>query len=119
MNIDLCKFLFEFFDVNYEFYNISNAEKYRKFYFKNGSNTTQEANVMFYYVDLCHKIESNLGYLYWLFSLFSPLLKLILVLFLLPFIIVLFIYASSLFLYLKRHWLSLKVCFRFIRLFEL
>jgi hypothetical protein len=108
INLELCRFLFQVLNAKSEC--ISNDYNYS--YYKNGlnsSNSSSKEISSMYYIDLCYKIESNLNYLYWLFNLFSPLLKLILVLFLLPFIIVLFIYANALFLFLNKHWLSLKV----------
>ena len=57
----------------------------------------------------CYKIESNLYYFGWLLSLFTPLLYCLLSLFVLPALIVIFLYASSLFMFITKHWTKLKV----------
>ena len=92
INLEFCKLLFQVLNSNSECISNDYNELYY-YYNKNGlnsSNSTQEMNTM-YYIDLCYKIESNLFYLYWLITLFSPLLKLILVLFLIKFLISLII----------------------------
>lgn len=55
--------------------------------------------------------RSNVDWIYltWLWSLFKPLCILLLSLFLLPAIILLFMYASSLFCLIYKHWNRLKV----------
>ena len=108
-NLEFCKYIFEFFNLTKcsNIFNDQDGYYYSKDTISSNSTT---ASTFMYYVDLCYRIESNFIYIYWLINLFSPLLKFILVLFLLPFIIVIFIYSTSLFLYLKKHWLSLKVC---------
>lgn len=58
---------------------------------------------------LCFKIESNLFYIEWILSLFEPLFFTLLTLFLLPSLVVFFLYASSFFLYISKHWNKLKV----------
>lgn len=64
------------------------------------------------YFTLCNQIESNIVYLIWLFNLFKPLLLTIFItLFLLPTTIFVFIYASSMFIFLSKHWNKLKVSF--------
>lgn len=62
------------------------------------------------YFSVCIQFESNIVYLVWLFSLFKPfLLTCFITLFLLPTTIFVFIYASSLFMFLSKHWSKLKV----------
>lgn len=61
------------------------------------------------YFQFCTQIESNLVYFDWLFGLFQPLILALCSLFLLPAIIVFFLYVSSLFLFLTKHWSKLKV----------
>ncbi len=75
----------------------------------NNNDSDTSLNIMFF-VDLCYKIESHITYLYWLLNFLSPLLKFIFILFLLPSILVIFIYATSLFFFIKKHWSRLKVC---------
>jgi hypothetical protein len=61
------------------------------------------------YFNVCYQVESNLVYLDWLLSLFKPLLYALSLLFILPSMIVILLYASSLFLFLNKHWKKLKV----------
>ena len=62
------------------------------------------------YFTLCNQFESNFFYAFWLLNLFKPLvITLSITLFLLPAIIVVFIYACALFLFLSKHWNKLKV----------
>lgn len=64
------------------------------------------------YLNWCNQIESNAFYAIWLFNLFQPLIiTLSITLFLLPSLVVVFIYASSLFLFLSKHWSKLKVSY--------
>lgn len=63
------------------------------------------------YVSFCYRVESNLVYFEWLFSIFQPLLYTLISLFLLPAIIVIFLYASSFFLFVSKHWNKLKVSY--------
>lgn len=70
------------------------------------------------YFQFCTQIESNLVYFDWLFGLFQPLILALCSLFLLPAIIVFFLYVSSLFLFLTKHWSKLKVSlFHFFKSF--
>ena len=69
---------------------------------------------LFIYLNLCSQFESNFVYVIWLFNLFKPLITtLFITLFLLPSVIVILLYGSSLFLFLTKHWNKLKVstCF--------
>lgn len=59
----------------------------------------------------CYKIESKLFYFEWLLNLFTPLLYCLLTLFVLPALIVILLYASSLFLFITKHWTKLKVSY--------
>jgi hypothetical protein len=93
-NLAICDFLFEIFRLNS---SISNERK------ENSSKNVE------YLVDLCYRIESNLIYFYWLISIFIPLFKFFLCLFLTPFIIGSYFYFFSLILTFKKHWLILKV----------
>lgn len=62
------------------------------------------------YLNVCNQIETNIVYLEWLFDFFKPLVStLFLTLFLLPSLVVIFIYASSFYCYLSKHWIKLKV----------
>jgi hypothetical protein len=61
------------------------------------------------YYAICCEFELNLTYLSWLFSLFRPMLTFIFVLYLLPIFLAAFVYACSIFLFLKKHWFRLKV----------
>jgi hypothetical protein len=62
------------------------------------------------YFDICNQFVSNLVYLMWLFNLFKPLfLTIFITLFLLPTVIFLFIYASSFYMFVSKHWNKLKV----------
>lgn len=61
------------------------------------------------YFQICSQIESNLVYFDWLLDLFKPLIYALCSLFLLPAIVVLLLYASSLFMFLTKHWTKLKV----------
>jgi len=60
------------------------------------------------YIDICQSIESNLVYFTWLFDLFEPLLIIIITLFLLPALIVIFIYITSSYIFIRKHWSKLK-----------
>jgi hypothetical protein len=51
----------------------------------------------------------DLIYLAWLWTLFKPLCIVLLTLFILPAIILIFMYASSLFCLIYKHWNRLKV----------
>ena len=90
----ICEFFFEFFHLNA---SVSNNEK------ENNSNDIK------YLADLCYRLESNLIYFFWLISIFTPLFKFFLCLFLTPFIISSYFYVFSLILTFKKHWLILKV----------
>ena len=58
----------------------------------------------------CTRVESNLLYIFWLLSLFKPLIStLFIILFLLPLFICLCIYASSVYLCFTKHWKHVKV----------
>lgn len=61
------------------------------------------------YMTFCNQFESNIFYVYWLLDIFKPLAITLLTLFIFPVIIVLFLYASSVFLYIRKHWGKLKV----------
>lgn len=61
------------------------------------------------YFNFCNQIESNLVYFDWLLNLFKPLIYALCSLFLLPAIVVILLYASSLFCFLSKHWNKLKV----------
>ena len=62
------------------------------------------------YLHICNQIESNIVYLVWLFNIFKPLvITLFITLFLLPLTIVVLIYASSMYMFLVKHWNNLKV----------
>ena len=65
---------------------------------------------LFIYLNICNQFESNFVYVIWLFNLFKPLITtLFITLFLLPSVIVILLYGSSLFLFLTKHWNKLKV----------
>lgn len=61
------------------------------------------------YFQICNQIESNLVYFEWLVGLFTPLIYALCSMFLLPSVVVLLLYASSLFMFLTKHWNKLKV----------
>ena len=64
-------------------------------------------------VNFCNQVESNVVYFFWLFNLFKPLVVTFLItLLLLPTTVFMMLYASSLFLYLTKHWNRLKVSWR-------
>jgi hypothetical protein len=108
-DLEFCDFLFQFLNLNNSC--LSNTKMFANISMNNNNkNNNTSMNIMFF-VDLCYKIESHLIYLYWLLNFFSPLLKFIFILFLLPSILVIFIYATSFFLLFKKHWSRLKVGF--------
>ena len=62
------------------------------------------------YLSACNQLESNLFYFKWLFNICAPLLTtLFLTLFLLPALVVIFLYTISIYLFLSKHWNKLKV----------
>jgi hypothetical protein len=61
------------------------------------------------FFSLLERSNLDLIYLTWLWSLFKPLCILLLSLFLIPAIILVFMYASSLFCLIYKHWNRLKV----------
>lgn len=63
----------------------------------------------YYLLILLERSNFDLIYLAWLWALFKPLCLLLLSLFLLPATILLFIYGSSLFCLIYKHWNRLKV----------
>ncbi len=70
------------------------------------------------YFEVCHQIEANLYYAFWLFNLFKPLLlTIIITVFVLPFTLFVFIYGCSLFVFFSKHWNKLKVKIKFLYLF--
>ena len=99
-NLAICDFIVKFLGLNNSCLNVSNDKT------KNFENSTVE---VMYLVDLCYKIESNLVYFSWLLTLFTPLLKFFLCLFLTPFLISSYFYIFSLILTFKKHWHILKV----------
>jgi len=62
-----------------------------------------------YLLSLLERSNFDIIYLAWLWTLFKPLCIVLLTLFLLPAIILLFMYASSLFCLIYKHWNRLKV----------
>lgn len=62
-----------------------------------------------YLLSLFERWNFDLIYLAWLWSLFKPLCILLLSLFLLPAVILIFMYGSSLFCLIYKHWNRLKV----------
>lgn len=62
-----------------------------------------------YFLILLERSNLDLIYLAWLWTLFKPLCFLLLSLFLLPAIILIFMYGSSLFCLIYKHWNRLKV----------
>lgn len=63
-------------------------------------------------MNYCQQMESKIVYIDWLFNIFKPLITtLFLTLFLLPAIVVIFLYGLSLFCFLSKHWNKLKVSF--------
>ena len=98
-NLEICNFLINF--LNLQSFNSSDKRL--------NNSDLHGINCIEYYIELCYKIESNIVYFYWLLSLFAPLLKFFLMLFLTPFLIFLYFYVYSLILFFKKHWLSLKV----------
>jgi hypothetical protein len=71
-------------------------------------------------LSVCHQMESNVVYLEWLFNIFKPLLTtLFLTLFLLPSVIVVGLYASSMFLFLTKNWNKLKVSLSHLQIIKL
>lgn len=63
----------------------------------------------YYFLSFLERSNFDLIYLTWLWALFKPLCLLLLSLFLLPAMILLFIYGSSLFCLVYKHWNRLKV----------
>lgn len=80
-------------------------------YFKSYLNEYLNSKSINLLYDLCTKLETNLIYVYWLLQLFQPLLVLLLVLFLLPSIIFLLLFASSIYIFYKRHWSNIKAAY--------
>lgn len=112
--------LFNGYDGMYDFLNRFN----NSFTYYSNLNARQQAlnghcincNVIYSYAldlanhfNICYQIESNLLYFDWLMNLFKPLTYALFSLFLLPSVVVIFLYASSLFLFLYKHWKKLKV----------
>ena len=62
-----------------------------------------------YAVALLERSNVDVIYLSWLWTLFKPLCYLLLLLFLLPATILVFMYGSSLFCLIYKHWNRLKV----------
>jgi TRAP-type mannitol/chloroaromatic compound transport system permease small subunit len=62
-----------------------------------------------YLLSLFERWNFDLIYLAWLWSLFKPLCILLLSLFLLPAVILIFMYGSSFFCLIYKHWNRLKV----------
>lgn len=110
-NFTICDYLIKIFETVFNV-NVTTTSTNN-----NLSSSNDSPNGKNYYVNLCYNIESNFIYFYWLFDLFKPLLTVILVLFLLPALIILFIYACSFFLFCKKHWNRLKVCNLFFKIF--
>jgi len=65
--------------------------------------------VISYLLALLERSNFDLIYLAWLWTLFKPLCFVLLALFLLPALILLFMYASSFFCLIYKHWNRLKV----------
>ena len=63
----------------------------------------------YYLLTFLERSNFDLIYLAWLWALFKPICLLLLSLFLLPAMILLFIYGSSLFCLVYKHWNRLKV----------
>lgn len=58
----------------------------------------------------CLYVESNLLYMYWLLNLFIPLFTTVFaILFILPLLVCLYLYFSSTYLFVTKHWKLLKV----------
>ena len=131
MNIGLnesslvCEWLGEFFLLRFTARLRQNGHASSYDYFLKQTETTQILNdacsshqlneYLMYadiikYFDICNQFVSNLVYVVWLFDLFKPLLLYIFsTLFLLPTVIFLFIYASSFYMFVSKHWNKLKV----------
>ena len=78
-------------------------------YFSNCYLTNYTAD-LHKYLSASNQIESNLFYFKWLFNICAPLLTtLFLTLFLLPALVVIFLYTISIYLFLSKHWNKLKV----------
>ena len=76
--------------------------------------TKNEQNMVFnqvisYLLSLLERSNFDLIYLAWLWSIFKPLCYLLLSLYLVPVIILLFMYGSSFFCLIYKHWNRLKV----------
>jgi hypothetical protein len=67
------------------------------------------SQAIYYLLTFLERSNFDLIYLAWLWALFKPLCLLLLSLFLLPATILLFIYGSSLFCLVYKHWNRLKV----------
>ena len=67
------------------------------------------SKIISYLVALLERSNFDIIYLTWLWTLFKPLCIALLTLFLLPAIILLFMYGSSLFCLIYKHWNRLKV----------
>ncbi|CAF1075563.1 unnamed protein product [Rotaria sp. Silwood1] len=67
--------------------------------------------VMSYLLSLLEHSNLDLIYLSWLWNLFKPLCIVLLTLFLLPAIILIFMYCSSLFCLIYKHWNRLKAAY--------
>lgn len=65
--------------------------------------------VLSLFISLLERSNFDLIYLTWLWSLFKPLCILLGSLFLLPAVILIFMYGSSLFCLIYKHWNRLKV----------
>jgi hypothetical protein len=67
------------------------------------------SQVISYFLTLLERSNFDLIYLTWLWTLFKPLCFLLLSLFCVPAIILIFMYGSSLFCLIYKHWNRLKV----------
>ncbi|CAF0884926.1 unnamed protein product [Adineta ricciae] len=69
------------------------------------------SKIISYFVALLERSNFDIIYLAWLWTLFKPLCIALLTLFLLPAIILLFMYGSSLFCLIYKHWNRLKAAY--------
>ncbi|CAF1072952.1 unnamed protein product [Adineta steineri] len=67
--------------------------------------------IISYLLSLLERSNLDLIYLAWLWTLFKPLCFLLLSLFLLPAVILIFMYGSSLFCLIYKHWNNLKAAY--------
>ncbi|CAF1069787.1 unnamed protein product, partial [Didymodactylos carnosus] len=68
-------------------------------------------NLIHYFILLTQHFNLDVIYLAWLWGLFKPLCLVLLALWLLPATILLFLYGSSLFLLIYKHWNRLKAAY--------